>query len=109
MTRRYADDSSAIRDGAKNGFRPTEFGITLHGADARVVLPRGVAPGVDVRGESLREQNDGIAFPDRYVGGRDGHAIADGGDQCDGVRARAQNVAGQRAKLFGGGEPVLAG
>jgi hypothetical protein len=109
MTGRHADDGGAVGDGAEDGFRPASLRVPLDSNDLRIVLSSGFAPGEDVRGEVLREKDDGVARIDFEIGGGDRHAVADSRNERDGVRASAQDVAGDGAELLGGGEPVCAG
>ena len=106
---RHADDSRARVDRAEHGFRPAGFRIALDGDDVRVMLSRGFAPGEDIGRVGLRKQDDRITCVDPDIGGGDGHAVADGGNQRDGVGAGAEEFARECAELFRAGDPVRSG
>lgn len=102
------DDGGAIVDGAEDGFCPTHLRIAFHRNDLCRVAARGFAPGEDVGGEVLREDDDGASGVDFDIGGGDGHAVADGRDECNRVSTRAEKFAGQRAEFLCGRKPVRA-
>ena len=101
-----ADNGGAGVDRTEDCIRPASLRIAHDGDDCCVVFSSGFAPGVGDRREGLGEKHDGAARADCHVGGGDGQAIADGGDDGDGVCTGAQDVAGERAKLLGGGKPL---
>ena len=106
VTAGSADDGGAGVDRAEDCIRPAGLRISLDGDDSCVVLSSSFAPGEDDRREVLGEKHDGAARADYDIRGGDGHAIADGGNDGDGVGTGTEDFAGERAKLLGGGKPA---
>src|SRR3712207_4504446 len=104
---RHGHDGSVLVKMAQHGRGPVVIEGTRYGDELRAAPLRKLAPRVDVRGELILQDEDVLPRLHLHVRRGDGYTVADGGDQGDAVRFRANEPRKQRPGLLGIIEEVV--
>ena len=100
MAIRHGDDGGVVIDLFDQGPGPVGVFGAGYGGELRPFARRQLAPGVDVGGELVLEDDDLLSLVHRHVGCRDGDPVANGRNNGDAVGVSADEPREQRTDHF---------